>query len=268
MRTFETGATRDSDDNKLDYEGFLSPVVLKRFAEYMHRHRTQADGQLRDSDNWQKGIPRDAYMKSLFRHFMDVWSCHRGIGSDEQLEEALCAMLFNVQGYLHEYLTLAPGECPFPLSDNRAVRDLQLQMFSRGALPELIQAIGRVTQDQDGPREAIAYLSGPMRGIADYNFPAFDEARNWALSSTGYVVISPADVDRAMGGQTDLLPVEYAIRDTTLLTSMIPDRDIVFLLPGWRQSVGARAEEAVARWVGLRVREVFIGGLQDVPSPT
>ena len=108
MRTFETGATRDGDTTKLDYEGFLSPAVLRRFAEYMHKHRIQPDGELRASDNWQKGIPFEAYMKSLFRHFMDVWSMWRdrenGYIGTALFEEALCAMLFNVQGLLFEAL--------------------------------------------------------------------------------------------------------------------------------------------------------------------
>jgi len=104
MRTFETGATRNVDTNKLDYEGFLSPIALERYAEYLHKHRFQADGQIRDSDNWQKGIPRTVYMKSLWRHFMDLWKLHRGFKASEGLEDALCAIMFNTQGYLHEYL--------------------------------------------------------------------------------------------------------------------------------------------------------------------
>ena len=102
MRTFETGATRDTDQNKHDYEGFLSPLVLERFAEYMTKHRKQADGNLRASDNWQKGIPLDAYMKSGWRHFFDWWKEHRGRPSTEGVEDAICALLFNAMGYLHE----------------------------------------------------------------------------------------------------------------------------------------------------------------------
>lgn len=104
MRNFETGATRNNDEGKYDYEAFLSPAVLERFAQYMDKHRVQADGKLRDGDNWQKGIPLDAYMKSAWRHFMDVWKEHRGLGSREGMEDALMALLFNVQGYAHEYL--------------------------------------------------------------------------------------------------------------------------------------------------------------------
>jgi len=99
MREYETGATRDTAEGKFDYEGFLAPRVLRRFAEYMHQHRVQADGQLRDSDNWQKGMPLEDYLKSGFRHFMDWWTAHRAGRIDE---EALCALLFNTMGYLFE----------------------------------------------------------------------------------------------------------------------------------------------------------------------
>lgn len=105
MRNFETGATRNDDHDKFDYEGFLSPVVLEEFAKYMHSHRLQADGKLRDSDNWQKGIDQNSYMKSLFRHFMDLWMLHRGISRGEVTKKEACtAIMFNVMGYLHEEL--------------------------------------------------------------------------------------------------------------------------------------------------------------------
>ena len=119
MREFDTGATRDSDDGKLDFEGFLSHPVLVRYAQYMHKHRIQADGGLRASDNWQKGIPQDAYMKSMFRHFMDLWACHRGRGDLVLLEESLCAVLFNAMGYLHEHLAAVQEHMAAPPSVNR-----------------------------------------------------------------------------------------------------------------------------------------------------
>ena len=111
MREFGTGATRNSDSGKNDYEGFLSPSVIEAYGDYMTKHRVQADGKLRDSDNWQKGIPKSAYMKSLWRHFLDLWFMHRGykryddITREElTLSGVLCAILFNVMGYLHETL--------------------------------------------------------------------------------------------------------------------------------------------------------------------
>lgn len=104
MRKFKTGATRDTDTNKLDMEGFLSPLVIKRYSEYLNKHRVQADGNIRESDNWQMGIPLNVYIKSAWRHFLDWWLEHRGYTSREGIEDAMCALLFNVMGYLHELL--------------------------------------------------------------------------------------------------------------------------------------------------------------------
>lgn len=112
IRKFETGATRDIDVNKYDYEAFFSPLVLEARAKYMHKHRQQPDGSMRDGDNWQKGIPLNAYMKSGFRHFFDWWKGHRGLVSREALIEGILALMFNAEGYLHELLK--PKQLPTP----------------------------------------------------------------------------------------------------------------------------------------------------------
>jgi hypothetical protein len=106
IRTFDTGATRDTDTGKLKYEGFFSPHVLKRRAEYMNEHRKQSDGSLREPDNWQKGISRAVYMDSLLRHVVELWLIHRSpqVPPDKQVEDVLCAILFNGEGYLYEQL--------------------------------------------------------------------------------------------------------------------------------------------------------------------
>jgi len=106
MRTFDSGATRDSEEGKADYEGFLSPLVITRFGQYMDSHRQQPDGESRPSDNWQRGMPLHCYIKSGFRHFLEWWRCHREWDAPrgDKVEEALCALLFNVQGYLHVLL--------------------------------------------------------------------------------------------------------------------------------------------------------------------
>lgn len=106
-RYFATGATRDTDAGKLDFEGFLSPLVLERYAEYMHQHRMQTDGKLRDSDNWQRGFGEhhlDVCMKSAWRHFMDMWMEHRSLPSRENMDSAICGLLFNVMAYYHHLL--------------------------------------------------------------------------------------------------------------------------------------------------------------------
>lgn len=130
MQTFGSGATRSSDEGKNDYEGFLSFPVIEEFGEYMTRHQVQADGALRESDNWQKGMPITSYMKSLLRHVLELWGLHRGkVSSRLRREypnrsihfltrETACACLFNLQGFLHEFLKQ-------PLINQKASSDLQ-----------------------------------------------------------------------------------------------------------------------------------------------
>lgn len=106
-RYFPSGSYRDGQEGKLDYEGFLSPSALFRYGQYMDKNRLQSDGQMRDTDNWQKGIPVDAYMKSMWRHLVAAWTEHRHGTEDydqDALEDALCGVVFNAFGYLHELM--------------------------------------------------------------------------------------------------------------------------------------------------------------------
>lgn len=101
MRVFDTGATRDQDETKLEYKGFISPLAMKAFAEYMHKHRYQSDGKIRDADNWQKGIPLEAYESSLIRHTFEWWGFLQK-GDRDSMDEVANAMMFNLQGWIHE----------------------------------------------------------------------------------------------------------------------------------------------------------------------
>jgi hypothetical protein len=114
MRSFGTGATRTTDAGRDDPEGYLSPLVIDRYNAYMTKHRRQADGQLRESDNWQKGMPLVTYAKGMWRHFLHFWTRHRGFdvrdaGAAADIEEDLCAVIFNTQGYLHELIVARQG---------------------------------------------------------------------------------------------------------------------------------------------------------------
>lgn len=109
IRKFETGATRDNVAGKLDYMKALSPIVLRRYVQYLDKHRLQPDGNMRDFDNWKQGIPLDVYHSSKGRHFMAAWLLEEGYEVsdnhgpvDEQ--DALCGELFNAMGRLHELL--------------------------------------------------------------------------------------------------------------------------------------------------------------------
>ena len=107
IRVFDSGATRSAQADKPEYAGYLSPQVIQAFGRYMFKHQLQADGTLRESRNWQKGIPLESYMQSMFRHFVEVWTLHEQrteADNHDAMMEALMALMFNVQGYAHEYM--------------------------------------------------------------------------------------------------------------------------------------------------------------------
>lgn len=108
------------------------------------------------------------------------------------------------------------------------------------------------------------YLAGPMRGIPEFNFPAFHTAAKF-LRSAGYTVFNPAERDEAAHGKGvnasatgDLKDIEhtgFSLRealhaDTTFICL---EAQGIALLPGWENSKGARAELALAEALGLEV---------------
>jgi hypothetical protein len=106
VREFSSGATRNTEIGKIDPEGFLSPIVIEKFCDYMNKHRYQADGKLRDSDNWQKHFGEEHYsvcIKSLWRHFLDLWKEHRGFKSRDGIEDAIHGCLFNLIAFADKY---------------------------------------------------------------------------------------------------------------------------------------------------------------------
>jgi hypothetical protein len=106
VRTFDSGATRSPIADKLEYARFFDSRVLKRRAEYMHKHRKQSDGQIREPDNWKRGIPLGSYHDSLTRHIKDIDLHMQGYDSEaeEDFETAVVAAMFNLEGMLFEIL--------------------------------------------------------------------------------------------------------------------------------------------------------------------
>lgn len=88
------------------------------------------------------------------------------------------------------------------------------------------------------------YLSGPMTGIPDYNFPAFNAAAD-KLRDQGYSVANPADnggIDLSWEGN-----MRNALR-------MLLECDEIAMLPNWEHSRGALMEFHIAATLGMKVR--------------
>ena len=112
-------------------------------------------------------------------------------------------------------------------------------------------------------RSSRLYLSGPMTGLPEYNYPAFHKAAR-ALRRAGYRVVNPAELHphsrlrrwlAAMKARLNLAPSpqfptwgEYM---RAALVGLLGCEAIV-LLPGWEHSRGARCEVSLAAELGMR----------------
>ena len=106
FRTSSSGATRDLNDGKKQYDKFIHPLVIERFADYMQGKRAMPDGSSREGDNWWNGFPREWLIESMGRHYQDTLLHTKGFheATTEDEETALCGLLFNVQSMLMEVL--------------------------------------------------------------------------------------------------------------------------------------------------------------------
>ena len=106
-----------------------------------------------------------------------------------------------------------------------------------------------------------------MRGIPDFNFPAFHAAAA-KLRSDGHIVFNPAERDEEMHGKgvsnsptgdlQDIAKTGFSLRealeaDTTWICR---HGDGIALLPGWEKSKGAVAERALGIALGLHIFEL------------
>ena len=119
------------------------------------------------------------------------------------------------------------------------------------------------------------YIAGPMRGIAEFNFPAFDWADD-TLTLLGYDTVNPAQHDReggfdgkGMTGHEDLTARgDFDIRSALAWDlDQITHCDAVAVLEGWESSSGANAEVALAHAIGIPVAPVTAWGEDGEATP-
>lgn len=96
------------------------------------------------------------------------------------------------------------------------------------------------------PEPTILYVSGPMSGFPESNYPAFNEAAG-LLRGLGYTVLNPAEINPDGLQYADLLALD--VLDVVRCEG-------VAVLEGWWNSVGARLEVNLAGTLGKPVRTV------------
>ena len=82
-----------------------------------------------------------------------------------------------------------------------------------------------------GGRKSVVFISGKMRGLPNNGKHSFDMAAE-RLRERGYVVLNPADIPNGLP-EDRYMPISIA---------MIDAADCVYMLCGWHDSEGARAE--------------------------
>lgn len=122
------------------------------------------------------------------------------------------------------------------------------------------------------------YLSGPMRGHAEFNFPAFEHAsRIIRINKPEDKLVSPHELDCQIEDIGRFDPnnfnpetnVDVKNHLTSVLkrdAELVLDSDLVLTMDGWEQSKGAVAEVMLARAAGIEHMQWEQYIYSDVPN--
>lgn len=98
-------------------------------------------------------------------------------------------------------------------------------------------------------KKTTVYLSGPMSGLPDLNYPTFNAAAR-ALRRLGYSVVNPAEFKTKTDGMSEAEAWRaYMQVDIKALV----DCDGIVMLPGWPESRGATLERSIAQGLDMLV---------------
>jgi nucleoside 2-deoxyribosyltransferase len=97
------------------------------------------------------------------------------------------------------------------------------------------------------------YIAGPMSGHPDHNVAAFSFVKK-ELEEKGHEVVTPFEFHEGVVPPEEPGNV-YAVSEEVALFDLesVVRNDAVYMLRGWELSRGARAEHAVATWLGKHI---------------
>ncbi len=102
--------------------------------------------------------------------------------------------------------------------------------------------------------DQVIYIAGPMTGHENFNFDAFDEA-SLRHKELGYEVINPADLSRKLSVTCNVPLEDLSIREIAHkdLITLLTRATHMYMLNGWQNSKGAKAEHAIAQWLDMTI---------------
>lgn len=122
-----------------------------------------------------------------------------------------------------------------------------MPQFIQGPIDRAVDRISAVVAPGvtlQASRENRVYVAGPMTGLKDFNYPAFNAVAD-KLRAKGYEVENPADHGTVDGADW----ADYMAYDLTRLGLC----GMIALLPGWENSKGARLEVHIAEQLGMAI---------------
>lgn len=87
------------------------------------------------------------------------------------------------------------------------------------------------------------YVSGPMTGIKDFNYPAFASAAK-EMESRGYTAVNPATLNAPDTSWNDCMKADIRA---------LVDCDAIVMIKGWERSNGAQIELNLAHRLGMEI---------------
>ena len=144
------------------------------------------------------------------------------------------------------------------VSQKAVIKQATEHRASEEGQPEALEAVHFTLQDAMGDeteevstlvqlakaRESRVYIAGPMTGIEDFNYPAFNAVAK-ELRAAGWHVENPAEHGVVDGAEW----ADYLYYDLGRLATC----SALYLLPGWKTSRGAYLEFLVANTLGMTI---------------
>lgn len=214
--------------------------------------------------NWERGMPVCSLINHAINHIMKSFSDANQFVESE--EDDLGHAAWNLLGAIHslwmwphlnKYTLRGPG-CvrpePEPVVTVRAPEPVvTVPEPATNAVKEVIRVATQEEGDKGtnlppfevlfaGESPPVLYLSGPMTGYEELNFPAFYAAET-ALRKLGFQhILNPADYGFCPNKTWE----DNLKRDLVA----VGECDIMVMLPGWENSKGAVFESYVAKTLG------------------
>jgi hypothetical protein len=107
------------------------------------------------------------------------------------------------------------------------------------------------------------YISGPMTGLPQYNYPAFFEVENILKSKYKFnknlVILNPARIDDGSEYKFNHSRAYYIRKSIEMLLKATD----IYVLKGWQDSEGAKLEIAIAKELKLRFIKEPVDDIYD-----